>query len=396
MENKDPRVPSEKSDAGSKLSPEKSGSASDSIPAMLETFRERNEELQKQLNHTKAVASDNEKIWRHFVEIERILFRTRQLEHLVEELLREIKIRFQLDEIILFLSHPDLLDRVFPDISQDSEPIAEGTWILPLPVDMVHALFSDSLQPLLLSSEDIDELADFLPETSSSLQSGVLVPLWIHQILFGGLLLGSRNADRYQPKDGTDLLEQLGIKIALCMDNCLTYEKLKDFAVQDPRQTNLLNFFQIHSVLESEFRKARRSETPLSLLVIDLDFFQSMNGDGDTGSEVLRHVADLLYEIFSEDVVFIGRYGSDEFMVILPDTGETDAKEIASYLAHEIRRSPSSHENTAILIQATIGAATLNDRMKRPNDLLDAACTELYQLRMRRSRSFTTPIKGEG
>jgi hypothetical protein len=201
---------------------------------------------------------------------------------LVEELLREIKNRFQPDQVILLLCQPDLLERFFPEISQESGPIGEKTWIVPFPAETGHSICGDSAKPFLLSSENIGDLLAYLPESGSSIRSGVLVPLRIHQILFGALFLGSIDADRYRPKDGTDLLEQLGIKIAICLDNCLTYERVKEFAIQDPL-TGLLNFFQIHTVLEREFRRARRLKAPLSVLIIDLNFFHQIHGHFDMG-----------------------------------------------------------------------------------------------------------------
>jgi diguanylate cyclase (GGDEF)-like protein len=340
-----------------------------------------NEELRRQLAHVVATASTNEKIWRHFAEIERILFRTREVDQLVEELLREIKHRFQPDQVILLLSQPDLLERFFPDISQGSEPIGENTWILPFPSETGYSLCGDSPKPFLLSHENILGLLGYLPGPASSIRSGVLVPLRIYQILFGGLFLGSINPDRYRPKDGTDLLEQLGIKIAICLDNCLTYERVKDFAIQDSL-TGLLNFFQIHTVLEREFRKAQRLKTPLSVLIVDLNFFHEIAGHFDMGNEVLKHVADLLRRILPENDTALGRYGSDEFLVLLPSVGEEEAREVVPFLNKTIRKSPFRHQNAAILIQTVIGVGTLNEHTKRPQDLLDAAYTELCRLKM--------------
>ena len=61
----------------------------------IQRLRRENEALRKELAEVLANASENEKIWRHFAAVERILFRTRELDRLVEELLREIKERFQ-------------------------------------------------------------------------------------------------------------------------------------------------------------------------------------------------------------------------------------------------------------------------------------------------------------
>ena len=244
-------------------------------PGLLAELQKENAELREHLAQVITTASTNEKIWRHFVEIERILFRTLQPDQLAEELLQEIKSRFQPDRVILFLCHPDLLERFFPGIDRDSEPVTEGAWILPFSMERGYALLGGPPRPFLLTPENIVEISPFLPEAASSIRSGVVIPLSIHELLFGALLLGGLEADRYHSDAGTDLLEQLGIKVALCLENCLSYEKAKDFAVQDPL-TGLLNFFQIHTVLEREFRKARRLGTPLSVMLIEPSFFHEL------------------------------------------------------------------------------------------------------------------------
>jgi diguanylate cyclase (GGDEF)-like protein len=356
------------------------------ILALLDDLRKENLTLKLHLESVVATAAKNEKIWRHFMEIERILFRTLQLEQLVEELLHEIKERFQLDEIVLFINHPEILERFFPDVSLESEPIAENTWILPLPVEDAQALFGEGPVPFLLSSANLDRFRDFLPNGASRLGSGVMVPLHFHQMLFGCLFLGSKDAERYRHGDGTDLLQQLGAKIALCLDNCLIYERVKDIAVQD-RWTGLLSFFQIHTILEREFRKACRQETPLSLILMDLDFFQQAEEQSDIGTEVLKHVAGLLREIFTEDDAFIGRYGSNEFVVVLPEAAGWEAEKIATYLSQLIRKSPCRYGNAAILIHPTMAAIELEESMKHPEDMLDTAYLKLCQLKMSRPRS---------
>jgi len=350
-------------------------------PDSLSALEKENAELKAQLAQVVATASANEKIWRHFIEIERILFRTLQLDQLAEELLQEFKTRFQPDRVNLFLYHPDLVERFFPGISLESGPTGEGTWILPLPVETGHALLGDSPKPLLLTLENADFLAPFLPQAASPIRSGVVIPLGIHEFLYGGLLLGSLDADRYHPDAGTDLLEQLGIKIALCMENCLSYERVKDFAVHDPL-TGLLNFFQIHTVLEREFRKALRLNTALSVMLIEPKFFHQFSDHFDLGNEVLKHVATLLHEILPQDEIVLGRYGSDEFLVLLPNVQKEETEEVLPYLSQTIRRSPFIHENTAILIQTLIGVGSLDEHTKRAQDIIDTAYRELCRLKM--------------
>lgn len=353
-------------------------------------LRAENKALRGQLADVVATAAKNEKIWRHFAEIERILFRTRDLDVLVEELLREIKVRFQPDHAVLLLCHPDILERFFPDMTPEKDPLGEGTWITPVPIDSARRLLGDSERPLVMKAETVQPVLDILPSGAASAQSGILIPLSIHEVLFGGLFLGSLDAQRYQPEDATDLLEQLSVKIALCMENCLTYERLKDFAIED-QLTGLLSYFQIHTLLEREFRKALRTGAPLSVLIVDPQFYHEANGHLDIGARVLRHIAEQLSEILPEGDSFLGRYGGDEFLLVLPNVQEEEAREVVPYLTQAIRKKPFRFENTAILIQALISVGSLQAHMKRSQDLLDSALSELCNLKMSGSEFRPTP-----
>ncbi len=348
-----------------------------------------NKVLRRQLAEVVATAASNEKIWRHFAEIERILFRTRDLDVLVEELLREIRARFQPDYAVLLLCHPDILERFFPDMTPEIGPLGEGTWIYPVALESARHLLGESARPLVMKPETLQSVLDVLPAGAASARSGILVPLCIHDVLFGGLFLGSLDAERYQPDDATDLLEQLAVKIALCMENCLTYERLKDFAIED-QLTGLLSYFQIHTLLEREFRKALRTGTPLSVLIIDPQFYHETDGHLDIGARVLRHVAEQLSGILPEGDSFLGRYGGDEFLLVLPNVQEEEAREVVPYLTQAIRKKPFRFENAAILIQALISVGSVRDHMKRSQELLDSALSELCNLKMS-SRELRPP-----
>ncbi|MGO9314078.1 MAG: DUF484 family protein [Syntrophobacteraceae bacterium] len=350
----------------------------------IQRLRLENEALRKQLVEVLANASENEKIWRHFAAVERILFRTRELDRLIEELLREIKERFQAGLLVLYLSHPEALERFFQGEAGTSSLIDAKTWISPLDGESGHALFGPALKPMLFSTERNGYL-QMLSESDHTLRSCALIPLKIGEVLFGALLLGSPDPGRYHPEDGTDLLEQLGINIALSMDNCLTYEKVRDFAVKD-QLTGLFNFFQIHTVLEKEFRKARRSGSALSVLVVDLNFVQDWE-EFENGMEVLKHAARLLEEILPNEDCFMGRYGSDEFLIVLPGVPEAEAREVMPYISSTMRKSPYRDGNTAILITAAIGVGTLNERAAGAQDLVDTAYAELCAVKLRYSRT---------
>jgi diguanylate cyclase (GGDEF)-like protein len=344
-------------------------------------LREENDRLRALLEQAMATAAANERIWRNFLEIERVLFRTRRPEVLADELLREIRERFGLECVVLFLSHQDIRARFFPKLEGGSEPAGEGIWLLALSEDRNKSVFGQDPQPLLLSREDLSSLGRYLPlEAAATARSGVLLPLYLHHVFFGSLFLGSADPHRYPPHYGTDLLEQLAAKIALCLENCLAYEQVRSMSVRD-RWTGLLNFFQIHSVLEREYKRSAALGESLAALVIDLDFHQNSADPGDPGPKVMDHAARLLEQLLPDLEGYLGRCGGDEFLLILPDAYEDEAREAAGYVLQAIRKNPLEFGNTAILIRPTIGLAVLDSSMKTPHDLLDAAYSELYRIK---------------
>lgn len=347
-------------------------------------LRSENDTLRRELSAVLANAAENERIWRHFAAVERLLFRMRELDRLAEELLREIGIRFQAGVLVLYISHPEIQERLFQQEPEKSCRIGDTGWISPMEGEEVRSLFGPSLKPVLFSSEE-NGTPPLHVGDGEAVRSGALIPLNVNEVLFGALLLGSPDPDRYHPQDGTDLLERLGTHIALSMDNCLTYEKVKDFAVQD-QLTGLLNFFQIYTVLEREFRKARRGKTPISVLVVDFSFVHDWD-DFEEGKEVIRHAAAQLESILPSEDCFIGRYGSDEFLAVLPNVPEDEAREVIPYLSSTIRKSPFKCGNTAVLISTAIGVGTFSEGMTCAQDLVDAAYAELCTVKGRMRNS---------
>ncbi len=338
------------------------------------------EKLHDIMAHMEFNAAANELIWRQFADVERILFRTRDLGNLVEELLKEIMLRFEIQQVVLFLCHSDLRESFFPEISREGLVIAEGNWIIPLAGDQCTPFHGEDARPILLQQEDMNELLSILPEAASSVRSGVLIPLTFHQILFGGLFLGSHDPARYRHGDATDLLEHLGIKIALCMDNCLAYERAKNFGTTDS-VTGLLNYFEIHSILNREFRRTRRSKLPLSVLAIDLNFVHEY-GPCSMADEVLTHSANILRETLPKNETYLARYGSSEFVAVLPEVPENEVREVIPYLTQMIRKSPFKHQNTVILIQPIMGVGSRHEDMTSHQELLDMAHSNLHKKKL--------------
>ena len=105
--------------------------------------------------------------------------------------------------------------------------------------------------------------------------------------------------------------------------------------------TGAANRRQFDIALRSEFGRTRRSASPISLLLIDIDRFKALNDQFGhlRGDECLARVAGTLKAVLPRDTDQVARYGGEEFAVILPDTDATDARLIAEQMRKAVRRT---------------------------------------------------------
>ncbi|PMR75183.1 sensor domain-containing diguanylate cyclase [Billgrantia endophytica] len=115
--------------------------------------------------------------------------------------------------------------------------------------------------------------------------------------------------------------------------------RLEELATRD-FLTSAYNRRHLESLAESELRRVDRSGAPLCMLMIDLDEFKQVNDalGHAAGDAVLRRVADTLRaELRDSDL--LGRYGGDEFVIVLPDTRLEEALATAERLRHAVQAS---------------------------------------------------------
>jgi two-component system cell cycle response regulator len=156
--------------------------------------------------------------------------------------------------------------------------------------------------------------------------------------------------------------------------------RLEVLAHTDPL-TQVVNRRALTTQLSSELDRARRYQSVLSLLMLDLDHFKVVN---DTyghliGDDVLREVAALLLTaIRSVDVV--ARYGGEEFVIVLPETPLAGAVTFAERIRAQIERHPFCETQGPLSITASVGVAVYPaDGVESVEDLFAKADDALYR-----------------
>jgi diguanylate cyclase (GGDEF)-like protein len=178
----------------------------------------------------------------------------------------------------------------------------------------------------------------------------------------------------------TTLLERLALKLSLCLSNVTAHEKLRFLAFHDPL-TGLLNRRVMESVLRREFNRAKRYQSTLAVVFIDLDDFKAVNDTygHDRGDEVLRFVADKLVAM-SRDSDIVARFAGDEFVFILPETAARNAANLIARFKQDMQRHPFEGPNGKLPVSISFGLATTEeDDLRDPALLLKKADERLYK-----------------
>ena len=140
----------------------------------------------------------------------------------------------------------------------------------------------------------------------------------------------------------------------------LAFAQVEARATRD-RLTGVANRETLMSALSVEVERANRYRQPLSVAFVDIDRFKGINDTHghNSGDAVLRQIADLVgHHIRSSD--FLGRYGGEEFMVILPGTEPEEAAEVAEKLRGVVMQTPLTITAGATL-RATISIGVAGD-----------------------------------
>ena len=131
---------------------------------------------------------------------------------------------------------------------------------------------------------------------------------------------------------------------ANALENAILFESMQtaqsyfeEMAIRDGL-TNLYNHRHFYDRLEEEFSRAGRYGTPLSLVFFDIDDFKRINDDYGhvQGDQVLKTIGYLMKTVARESDI-LARYGGEEFAMILPNTAEKGAMDVAARLQTEIR-----------------------------------------------------------
>lgn len=245
----------------------------------------------------------------------------------------------------------------------------------------------------------------FIPALAVTMRGALaFVSLFILWALYAGLYLFSYWQEPLQPISANALLGvyYFNLSVVFAMFSYLgffyvksissAHRKLNRLASVD-ELTQLYNRRQAKALAETELSRADRNNLPLCAMLLDLDHFKLINDvyGHDKGDQVLQYVAKIMHrELRQHDI--IGRWGGEEFMILLPETDLAHAE----YIGERLRNAIGSHAwgtdlGHEIQVTASIGISQ-HKKNETFNRLLKRADTALY-ISKSEGRNRVTAIK---
>ncbi len=179
---------------------------------------------------------------------------------------------------------------------------------------------------------------------------------------------------------------ELKARIGVAVRTAQLEKKLKDlnnrlkYLVRIDSLTGLLNHASILKELTIELERGRRDDTPTSILMLDLDRFKAVNDTygHQIGDKVLIRFSNLLNQS-CRSFDRIGRYGGEEFLIVLPRTKVDESISIGNRIRELVETLEIDNEISNLRITCSIGSCTADNSEKHPSAMVAAADSALFR-----------------
>ncbi|HZZ15665.1 MAG TPA: diguanylate cyclase [Candidatus Sulfotelmatobacter sp.] len=287
--------------------------------------------------------------------------------HMLGQIVGEIQKNFSFDHIGI-----GLLDYGTKEIEIKAEAGATAHAMgrrIPLGVGILGRVARTGERALVQNGLE-GQMGAILPESRSVL----CIPITYGETLLGALNIESRNESAFSPQDVL-ILNTLADLLATALHNAFVFQKLQQQSITDGL-TGIKTRRFFWEALSAEWKRASRSGRPFSVVLIDLDKFKEVN---DTmghfeGDLVLARVGRLLEQKSRQSNV-VARYGGDEFIILMPETGAEQAQVLAERLRLWLTSDPMLNEHH---ITGSFGVASFPTHGFSIEDIIRVADAGMY------------------
>ncbi|MBT8132641.1 MAG: sensor domain-containing diguanylate cyclase [Gammaproteobacteria bacterium] len=358
------------------------------------------EQLRQLLREQSEEAAANELILRRAQKRELSLLEADSLVELFDRMTNGLKESFGIPAVSLVMCDPHHEVRHLVT-SLNHQPVPPDVLLVDR-LEFLPGVYNQLSEPRLGPFQENQRL---LFPFAEDIASSAILPLAREKFVIGSINLGSRDAERFKPDHATDIMAHLGVIASFSLENAVNRARLRLSGLTDPL-TDWHNRRYLEVRLKEEIARAQRNGYSISCLMIDIDHFKRVNDSLGhlAGDEVLREVSRrIATQVRESDVA--ARFGGEEFVVILPDTPERNARNLAERVRRVVRATPIlAEQGQALTITVSAGVASIRpkprvDPLRQGNALIEAADSAMYRAkktgRDRVLTAETVPIANE-
>ncbi|UCF87705.1 MAG: diguanylate cyclase [Nitrospiraceae bacterium] len=229
----------------------------------------------------------------------------------------------------------------------------------------------------LLHLSQLDKKKDVYPFKINETKTFLGIPIIPEEEVIGVLAITSKEYDAISSFH-VHLLTTIADQAAMSINNAQLHRQVEMLAITDGL-TGLFNHKHFQERLNQEFQRIQRIPQPLSLLLIDIDFFKKINDTygHPAGDMVLKKLAQILKKTL-RGIDIIARYGGEEFAAVLMGTDRGGAKKMAERLRSKVMEIPFQTDEGEIKITLSIGVATHPHDAEAKDEIISRADQALY------------------
>jgi diguanylate cyclase (GGDEF)-like protein len=210
-------------------------------------------------------------------------------------------------------------------------------------------------------------------------RSELIVPMVSEGKTVGLLSAKSPKANAFTEHD-EQILSILAASTAMSLVNADLHQRMEKLTIID-ELTGVFNYRHFRSRLEDERRRTVRYGQPLSLVMVDIDWFKRLNDEHghETGNVALRGLAQVIDSCI-RDVDILARYGGEEFIIILPQTALHEAKVIGERIRQHVEQSEfgTGADGQPLRLTVSIGISSFPENGRPEDELVQTVDQALY------------------
>jgi eukaryotic-like serine/threonine-protein kinase len=206
----------------------------------------------------------------------------------------------------------------------------------------------------------------------------MIVPLIVSDRILGAIGAQNDEQENAYSLEDFNLFSSIGSQIAAAFENIRLFSRMEQLAIMD-NLTHIYNRRQFFVLANQEFDRAERYDRPFAVIMADIDHFKKVNDSfGHAAGDLTLHGIAQLIQQTIRHVDVLGRYGGEEFAIILPETNLEQARSAAERLRRKVSEFEVITAGGPVHVTISIGISARSNPGESLEALIDRSDRGLY------------------